>query len=229
VKIPPKDDTNIFELTPKRIESLLKFANLKHNDVFYDLGSGRGEIVRTAFRKFNVKKSIGIELTKSLYQTSIKKTIKEFHKNPIGKEIEFWYGDYASNDDNYYTYDLTNATVIFNSLDPTKDEEKFYKTQFPKKQIKIIKKDMPLIGYLPEKINSNDNKIWFYLIKTPLSRKTKSKKKWLMSVMNDYSATEKMFFDKIKNQWVKRGITENEVKSDIKELKKLFYSELTKN
>lgn len=230
MKIPLKDDTNIVELTSRRIEILLNFANLKQDDVFYDIGSGRGEIVRTAFRKYKVKKSIGIELLKSLYRISIKKTLNSFSNNPIGEGIEFWYGDFSSCDnEKYYIYNITNATVIFNSLDPTKEEENFYKTQFPTKKIRIIKKDMPLIGYLPKSINKEDRLMWFYLMETPLLKKTKSKTKWFKSILNNPNSTEEDFFKHLKKQWKKRGIYESDIKEGIEDLKEMINLELTKD
>lgn len=48
------------------IRKLFKFARLRKTDVFYHLGCGTSNTIRIAAKEFNVKKSVGVEVNKSL-------------------------------------------------------------------------------------------------------------------------------------------------------------------
>lgn len=48
------------------IRKLFKFAQLRKTDVFYHLGCGTNNTIRIAAKEFNVKKSVGVEVKKSL-------------------------------------------------------------------------------------------------------------------------------------------------------------------
>lgn len=232
LKIPPKKTEDIVELTPKQIIILFKFANVRKKDVFYDLGSGHGNIVIEAIKQRKVKKAIGIELTKKFYIHSRKKAIEKFDKTQLKNNIDFWYGDYDGFVDNdTYNYDITDATVVFNSLDPNEDEVTFYNTQFRSKSgIKIIKKDLPLVGYKPVSINQEDRSMYFYLMKTPLYRhRTKSKSEWARLVLRNDGATIKKVYQYYEKQLVKREIEKPDIKDALIELKLLVREFLPKN
>jgi trans-aconitate methyltransferase len=53
-------------LTNNVIRKVLNFAKLKKSDIFYHLGCGEGNAVVIAAKEFGVKKSVGIEIDKSL-------------------------------------------------------------------------------------------------------------------------------------------------------------------
>ena len=53
-------------LTDNVIRKVFNFAKLKRDDTFYDLGCGKGNAVAIAAKEFGVKKSVGIEIDKSL-------------------------------------------------------------------------------------------------------------------------------------------------------------------
>ena len=48
------------------IRKLFRFARLRSTDVFYHLGCGTNNTIRIAAQEFKVKKSVGIEIRKSL-------------------------------------------------------------------------------------------------------------------------------------------------------------------
>lgn len=58
------------ELTWPGVERLAKALELGEDDVFYDLGSGVGKLV-LQIAMMPVKKSIGVELTKTRYESSV--------------------------------------------------------------------------------------------------------------------------------------------------------------
>ena len=52
------------------IRKLFNFAKLKKSDIFCHLGCGEGNAVAIAAKEFGVKKSVGIEIDKSLADTA---------------------------------------------------------------------------------------------------------------------------------------------------------------
>ena len=59
-------------LTDNVIRKILVFAKLKKSDIFCHLGCGEGNAVAIAAKEFGVKKSIGIEIDKSLADKAVK-------------------------------------------------------------------------------------------------------------------------------------------------------------
>ncbi len=53
-------------LTDNVVRKILKFARLRKNDIFCHLGCGEGNAVAIAAKEFNVKKSIGVEIDKTM-------------------------------------------------------------------------------------------------------------------------------------------------------------------
>jgi len=218
MKLPLKKPPEIVELSKKQIDILFNFTRLGKKDIFYDLGSGRGNLVIRAYSKYNVKRSIGFEIEKSLYEISTKKLLKFSKKIPV----EFFHVDYENFDsDDRYVYDISDATVIFNSLQPTEDELVFYQTQFRgKRNVTILKKDLPLVGYVPSNVNRIDDHFWFFMHKTPLnSLRTKSKKRWAEVILQKKNARISDVYDYFDRQLKKRGFRKNSRKELIGELK----------
>ena len=54
------------------IRKILIFAKLKKSDIFYHLGCGEGNAVAIAAKEFGAKKSVGIEIDKSLADKAVK-------------------------------------------------------------------------------------------------------------------------------------------------------------
>lgn len=212
-------EKEIVELTNKQIKTLFEVARLGKKDIFYDLGSGTGQIVINAIIKTNVKKAIGIELNKKYYDIAKKKAFDILSKRHLRNKIDFWYGDYSDyKKDHGYVYDISDGTVIYNSLAPDGNIV-FYDTQFLRKQnIKIIKKDLPLVGYEPVAVSRKEKNAWFFLMKTPLSNyRISSKKKWAQLVLGDADAEISDVYRYFRSLWE----TTNERKKPYKVLKEL--------
>lgn len=169
-------------LNDDEIANLIKLVRPKRNDIFYDLGSGYGEIVRQFVKKTKVKKAHGIEDDIKRFLFSIEFTRDELTKKELNR-IEFWRFDYMY-------CDFSDATIIYNGLDATGsnkrddyDEIKRYNKLFKKKSVKIIKRDFPLIGYKPVKVIRPRKSSWFFMMKTPLENyRTHDYPEWLFSV-----------------------------------------------
>ena len=198
-------DKNIVELNENQIDILFDFAQLNSGDIFYDLGSGTGKVVIDAYKKRNVQKSIGIEYNKNYYEISKKRAKGELPQDIIGKKVDFFHGNYSDKNENEYVFDVSDATVVYNSLAPSGKSD-FYDLQFNGiSGVKIIKKDLPLVGFRPAGVSRTDKNSQFFLMLTPLSNyRVYGKKEWASAVMGK-NATIEDVFDYYKQLWEKNN------------------------
>lgn len=162
---------NFFDNRHKAI--LLEIAQLKPSDVFYDLGCGDASLLIYAVKKCGLRKAVGFENMESRVRTAKQKIKKAGLDNRIFLENDF------------YEADLREADVIFDMMPEGNDDLKklYSQNKHIRKGTKLIKHNLPLIGYLPDKIVFP-----FYLMKFPL-RKAKSKNHWAKVVMQDPTVT----------------------------------------
>jgi len=165
-------------LSENEIYNLIKLANPTKNDVFYDLGSGYGDVVRFFFAKTRARRAVGIEVDHKRYLTSIEKTRDEFGRKL--KNIDFWCTPFQ-----YYNF--SDATIIYSSIDEISDEPRadniqvnLFNDYFSKNKIKILKRDFPLVGYKSVDAIRDRKGSWFFLMETPLrNHKIKDKQEWI--------------------------------------------------
>jgi hypothetical protein len=207
-------------LSIDEISTMLKMAAIGKNDIFYDLGSGHGRIVREVAKKTRAKRSNGIELDVTRFCKSISITKKEITKKLISKNqlkrIDLWRAYYED-------YDFSDATIIYNGLSETDDSETdLYRDFFKKKRIKIIKIDLPLIAYRPVRIKVCKN-IRFFLMNTPLQRyRVYNKEAWARYVLPDkINATIGDVYDYYTDLLIARGFRGRVLKKSILDLKKI--------
>jgi len=205
---------DIVELTDKQIDILFEFSELSSKDVFYDLGSGTGKVVIDAYKKRNVKKSIGIEYNKNYHDIAKKRAKDELSEDIIGKNVDFFHGNYSDKNENGYVFDVSDGTIIYNSLAPSGKSD-FYDAQFEGNSgVKIIKKDLPLIGYKPVSVSIKDPNSPFFLMFTPLRKyRISSKKQWASSILGK-DADISDVFSYYENLWEKNN--HNKIPSSIK-------------
>lgn len=133
----------------KDYELIAKMAKLRPGMLFYDLGSGTGEMLFYLSRKHNIN-CVGIEISPILYLYSKIKSL-------FYKKVKIMYG-------NFYKYDLSKADVVYVFLMPkTFDKLKRKFNKELKKDSKIIISCWPLQNSYPIQINKNDNGIPYYL------------------------------------------------------------------
>jgi len=198
-------DKNIVELNENQIDILFDFSGLDRNDVFYDLGSGTGKVVIDAYKKRNVQKSIGIEYNKNYYEISKRIAKDELSEDIVGKKVDFLHGNYSDKNGSEYIFDVSDATIVYNSLAPSGKSD-FYDAQFNGiSGVKIIKKDLPLVGFRPAYVSRTDKDSQFFLMLTPLSNyRIYGKKEWASAVMGK-NATIYDVFDYYKQLWEKNN------------------------
>lgn len=149
----------------------LKIAQLKPSDVLYDLGCGDASLLIYATKKRKLKHAVGYENMLSRVRTAKKKIRDAGLQDRI--EIK----------DDYYDADYSKPDVIFDMMPEDKDDFKKLYSKKLKKGIRVIKHNLPLVGYLPDKVESP-----FYLMKHPF-RKARNKNQWARAVMQDSHVT----------------------------------------
>ena len=102
-------------LYENEINNLIKLARPTKNDVFYDLGSGHGDVVRHFYAKSKVNQSIGLESVHKRFLISIEKTRDEFTRNT--KNIDFWCTPFQD-------YNFSDATIIYCGIDEISNNSK---------------------------------------------------------------------------------------------------------
>ena len=126
-----------FPSSKKIIDVVINFANIKKNDVLYDLGSGDGRILVEAAKK-DIK-VIGIEQNRFLNWIARRKT-KNF------KNIKIIQGDISKQN-------LSKATIIVAYLSQKVTERLQKKIEKEaKKRTRIILIDHAFVGWKPTKI-----------------------------------------------------------------------------
>lgn len=137
---------------PTRKKDFVRIANiakLQPGMLFYDLGSGAGEMLFYLSKKYNID-CVGIEISPILYLYSKIKSL--FYKN-----VKIIYG-------NFYNYDLSKADVIYAFLMPkTLDKLKREIGKKLKKDSKIIISCWPLQNCNPKQMSKKNNEITYYL------------------------------------------------------------------
>lgn len=88
------------ELLPDSVNKLLQKITITADDVFYDLGSGLGKVVRQVFSHTDVKAAHGIEINTELHAKATQHTAQN-----TNRILNFTQGDFL-------TTPLTDATIV---------------------------------------------------------------------------------------------------------------------
>jgi len=138
-----------FPTKRKDYGSIEKLAHLKPGLIFYDLGSGTGNMLFYLSKKYNIK-CVGIERSPFFYLYS---KIKSF----LYDGVEIHYG-------NFLKHDLSKADVVYAFLHPAiyKKLELKIKNNL-KNNSKLILACWPLKNLKPTKISKKTGEMTYYL------------------------------------------------------------------
>ena len=210
-----------FEINHQQVLNMLHLARVGRRDVFLDLGSGKGLAVRMAVTHSHASKSIGVEKNFEYYEIARKKAIRTLSHNQL-ERVEFWLGDINnedwSPDDNNFVFNYKKATIVYDSLGQTEDDITFYKKRL-RKSVRLVKKDLPLVGYRPTGVSRNSKGCWFFLMRFPLKR-VRSETQWCYYVLGKkgkkmkdvYSYYRKQLQDHFRNVSNQRQLVESSVR-----------------
>lgn len=139
------------EATPEVLDDIFKEFEFENGN-FYDLGSGKGQLILSASILRNLSKCVGIELLSNMHNVAIKKQaiLEAFIEEPERAKIQFINGSFLEED-------FSDADLIFASL-PSRADDFFDKLEKRFEELKSGTKIVIIIGLLKtdtvEKIKS---------------------------------------------------------------------------
>lgn len=144
--------------TPQAVvEEMLKLADVKKNDVLYDLGSGDGRIVITAARKFGTR-GTGIDLNPE----RIKEAQQNASKAGVTDRVTFLNQD-------LFEADFSEATVVTLYLLPSINLKLRPKLLHDLKPgTRIVSHSFDMGDWKPEKVSEvNGSNIYYWVVPNP--------------------------------------------------------------
>jgi predicted RNA methylase len=122
---------------------MLRLAELRAGEVFFDLGSGDGRTVIMAAKEFGAR-AVGVELREDL----AKKALSTIYELSLQDRITIVNGD-------MFNVDLTSADVIFLYLTTSANEKVRPKLDSElKRGVRIVSHDYEIVGWKPIKVEN---------------------------------------------------------------------------
>ena len=125
------------------IQHMLKLADLRAGEVFFDLGSGDGRTVIMAAKAFGAR-AVGVELREDL----AKKALSTIHDNGLANRVTIVNGD-------MFGVNLGSADVVFLYLTTSANEKIRGKLDTElKKGVRVVSHDYEIVGWKPVKVEN---------------------------------------------------------------------------
>jgi precorrin-6B methylase 2 len=154
----------IFVPTPQDVvDKMLELAQVKKDDLLYDLGCGDGRIVVTAAKRYGCR-AVGYDIDPE----RVKESLENVQKNNVGNLVKIEQKD-------IFTLDLSEANVITLYLLPSLNVKLFPQLEKLKPGSRIVSHDFAMRGVKPDKVvtltSEEDNlEHSIYLWTAPLKR-----------------------------------------------------------
>jgi len=197
-----KDDLGLADFFDDRHKrKMLKLAEIKPSDVFYDLGCGDASVLIFAVRESGLKKAVGYENNLRRHRAALENVKRMGLDNKITIKRE-----------HLYDADLRNANVIFDML--PEDEGDFHELYAKgiREKTRLIKHDLPLIGYLPDAIDHP-----FYRMTFPLTL-AQTKEQWASVVLGKSHSTP----DDLWHELYYYGYEKDYLRSEIRRMQRIL-------
>jgi ribosomal protein L11 methylase PrmA len=144
---------------------MLELAQVKKNDLLYDLGCGDGRIVITAAKKYGCK-AVGYDIDPN----KVRESRRNVDANNVGNLVKIEQAD-------VFTLDLSKANVITLYLLPTLNVKLIPQLEKLKPGSRIVSHDFDMKGIEPDKveevISADGRHHTVYLWTTPLKKELK--------------------------------------------------------
>jgi len=125
------------------VEYMLKLADLKADEVLFDMGSGDGRTVIMAAKTFGAR-GVGVELREDL----AKKALGSIHEDGLDDRVTIVNGD-------MFNVNMSAADVVYLYLTTSANEKIRPKLESDlKKGTRVVSHDYEIIGWRPEKIEN---------------------------------------------------------------------------
>ena len=161
-KKPFREPDILFVPTPQEaVDKMLELAQVKKDDLVYDLGCGDGRIVVTAAKRYGCK-AVGYDIDRK----RVKESLANVEKNNVGHLVRIEQRD-------IFTLDLSKANVITLYLLPELNVKLIPQLKKLKPGSRIVSHDFDMRGVKPDKVvKVNSDNEWdehtIYLWTTPL-------------------------------------------------------------
>jgi SAM-dependent methyltransferase len=161
---PSRKPDVVFVPTPQEVvDKMLELAEVKKDDLVYDLGCGDGRIVVTAAKKFGCR-AVGYDISPK----RVKESLKNVEKNNVADLVSIEQKD-------IFTLDLSKANVITLYLLPSLNVKLIPQLEKLKPGSRIVSHDFDMRGVKPDKVVkvNSDNEYeghTIYLWITPLKK-----------------------------------------------------------
>ena len=128
---------------PQVIRHMLVLAELRPQDVFFDLGAGDGRSVVMAAKGFGAR-AVGVELREDL----VKKALSTVYEEGLQDKVTIVNSD-------MFNVDLTSADVVFLYLTTSANEKIRPKLETElKKGVRVVSHDYEIVGWKPVKVDN---------------------------------------------------------------------------
>jgi predicted RNA methylase len=122
---------------------MLKLADLRAGEVFFDLGAGDGRTVIMAAKSFGAR-AVGVELREDL----AKKALGTIHTSGLADRVTIVNGD-------MFTVNLSPADVVFLYLTTSANEKVKPKLENElRKGVRVVSHDYEIVGWKPVKVDN---------------------------------------------------------------------------
>lgn len=159
----------------RHIRKLLKLAGASKDDVFYDLGCGKGQLCVVAVTEFGVKKAVGIEM----HRGRAAKASSRIRELGLSGRVEIWNEDFMDSD-------LSGATIVYSGLEEIEEDVQFLESSL-RSGSRVVSLFLPFVGVLPV---ASDYP--FYLMRVPF-KKTRDISIWTSSVLFREATLERLY------------------------------------
>jgi precorrin-6B methylase 2 len=168
---PSREPDVVFVPTPQKVvDKMLEMAEVKKDDLVYDLGCGDGRIVVTAAKKYGCR-AVGYDISPK----RVKESLENVKKNNVGNLVRIEQQD-------IFKLDLSKANVITLYLLPSLNVKLIPQLEKLKPGSRIVSHDFDMKGVKPDKtviIPDEDDDYGdhtIYLWTTPLKKEKAGKK-----------------------------------------------------
>lgn len=125
------------------IQHMLRLADLRAGEVFFDLGAGDGRTVIMAAKTFGAR-AVGVEMREDL----AKKALGVIHENGLADRVTIVNGD-------MFGVNLGSADVVFLYLTTSANEKLRGKLDAElKKGVRVVSHDYEIVGWKPVKVEN---------------------------------------------------------------------------
>jgi hypothetical protein len=179
----------------RRKSILVRLADMKPTDIFYEMGCGDASLLIYVVKASRLRKAVGFENMPSRARRALINVRRAGLQDRITIESDM------------YDANLKEADVIFDMMiEGINDIRALYGgNKGIRSGTRLIKHDLPLVGYLPDKVDFP-----FYSMTFPL-RKASTRDEWAKAVLDDSNGTVESLWHELLYYCYEKGYARSEI------------------